>query len=493
MGEGFGAWERGGLVAVVSLAIWAMAAFPVAAADPGGVSRGLLSSTSATAPGGSAGNVRQANVVIHADQILQTIDGFGVSDAWRAKEIRLLPTDVQSRLLDLIFSVDKGAGLTILRHRIDPYFHITPDLWIPNALSNDAWLTKEARKRGVRWVMASVWSPPGWMKTNQDVNNGGEVQKKYYADFAEYLSRYAATMASLGAPVDVISMQNEPDLATSYESCQWDVSAAVDFIKNYWAPRWQADGRTEWPMWGEQSGWAASRAGVGAVIQDPAVQALIKVVGGHSYDNMRIGAAVGELVPAASFGQHAWMTEVSNMGPDDPGMEDGLAWANYLRRTLYDSRVNAVNYWWIYQRHGRGERPSGEGLANLEQVGSQVTLEETKRLWTFAQYSRFVRPGARLLGVTADQQGLGAAAFLAADRSSLVLVLTNNMPQPVDPVQVVVEGARVTGQGSTWSTTEEWNVAPGKPVELQANRGFVTLPPRSVMTLVLPLQQTPIQ
>ena len=33
---------------------------------------------------------------------------------------------------------------------------------------------------------ASPWSPPAYMKTNNDMNNGGHLKKEYYSIWAEY-------------------------------------------------------------------------------------------------------------------------------------------------------------------------------------------------------------------------------------------------------------------------------------------------------------------
>ncbi|MDZ7723287.1 MAG: FlgD immunoglobulin-like domain containing protein [candidate division KSB1 bacterium] len=58
------------------------------------------------------------NVIIEWNTVHQTIDGFGGSDAWFADDISIHPD--RDALLDLLFSRESGAGLSIYRHRIPP-------------------------------------------------------------------------------------------------------------------------------------------------------------------------------------------------------------------------------------------------------------------------------------------------------------------------------------------------------------------------------------
>jgi glucosylceramidase len=45
-------------------------------------------------------------------------------------------------------------------------------------------------KEGKITIIASPWSPPAWMKTNQKMLNGGKLKKEYYSLWAEYFVKY---------------------------------------------------------------------------------------------------------------------------------------------------------------------------------------------------------------------------------------------------------------------------------------------------------------
>ena len=58
-------------------------------------------------------------------------------------------------------------------------------------------------------IMASPWSPPGWMKTTGSLIQG-TLRPEAYAPFAEYFRRYIEAYRAEGVPIYAITLQNEP-------------------------------------------------------------------------------------------------------------------------------------------------------------------------------------------------------------------------------------------------------------------------------------------
>jgi glucosylceramidase len=63
-------------------------------------------------------------------------------------------------------------------------------------------------------VMATPWSPPGWMKTSGSMI-GGTLRAPDYPVFARYLVRFLRAYRTAGVPVSLISSQNEPEFSPS--------------------------------------------------------------------------------------------------------------------------------------------------------------------------------------------------------------------------------------------------------------------------------------
>ena len=142
------------------------------------------------------------------DQILtrQTIRGFGGASAWHGQ--------LTTAECDALFTT---LGLSILRVRIDP-----DGLW-----SDEIANAKNAQSRGAI-VMASPWSPPAYMKDNVSTV-GGALLPQYYDDYVNWLNNFASFIPGLYA----VSVQNEPNISVTYESCTWSEAQLYDFIVNH--------------------------------------------------------------------------------------------------------------------------------------------------------------------------------------------------------------------------------------------------------------------
>jgi glucuronoarabinoxylan endo-1,4-beta-xylanase len=112
----------------------------------------------------------QVTVAINWNETHQTIDGFGTFEPssydW--------PEPQRSQIMDLAFSQANGIGLTILRTKILPSLEPSPGAWNYTDAAQ-VWMMKEAVNRSPVKLIASVWTPPAWMKSNNS-EIGGFVQ-----------------------------------------------------------------------------------------------------------------------------------------------------------------------------------------------------------------------------------------------------------------------------------------------------------------------------
>lgn len=185
---------------------------------------------------------RQAGtaVTIDVSKTYQTMDGFGFSEAFqRANVIVNLPAKQQKEVLDLLFDPQTGAGMTILRIGIgsspdsssDHMNSIAPKSpGSPNATPNYVWdgkdsgqlfVAKQAYSYGVRTFYADAWSAPGYMKTNNNENNGGYLcglsgrgcsSGDWKQAFANYLVQYVKFYQEEGIDITHLGFLNEPEL-----------------------------------------------------------------------------------------------------------------------------------------------------------------------------------------------------------------------------------------------------------------------------------------
>ena len=78
-------------------------------------------------------------------------------------------------------------------------------------------------------IMATPWSPPAWMKTNQSLVGGRLIDDpRIYRSFALYLVKFVRAYQRAGVPVDYLTVQNEPQNRAPSGYPGTDMSAAQE-------------------------------------------------------------------------------------------------------------------------------------------------------------------------------------------------------------------------------------------------------------------------
>ena len=92
-------------------------------------------------------------------------------------------------------------------------------------------------------ILGSPWSPPKWMKTNDDTR-GGRLKPEYYTAYARYFVKYILLMKAEGITIDAITVQNEPLHPGNNPSLLLTAPEERDFVKNNLGPAFKAAGIT---------------------------------------------------------------------------------------------------------------------------------------------------------------------------------------------------------------------------------------------------------
>lgn len=90
-------------------------------------------------------------------------------------------------------------------------------------------------------IYAAPWAPPAWMKVsnnrlgNNFVTNNA-LKRSAYKPYADYLVKYLKTQQAHGISIRYLSLQNELQASSPWESLTWTPDAAADFVTNYLGP-----------------------------------------------------------------------------------------------------------------------------------------------------------------------------------------------------------------------------------------------------------------
>jgi len=85
-------------------------------------------------------------------------------------------------------------------------------------------------------LLVSPWSPPAWMKTNNNMNYGGKLKPEYFASWANYYLKFLKELKAAGLKTFGLTVQNEPAATQTWDSCIYTKEEERDFVKNYLGP-----------------------------------------------------------------------------------------------------------------------------------------------------------------------------------------------------------------------------------------------------------------
>jgi glucosylceramidase len=202
---------------------------------------------------------RNANIVVDTTQIFQSIDGFGYTlTTSSAYVINRMSTIAKANLLQELFgSGSSSVGVSYLRLNIGssdlsptvysyddlPSGQTDPTLQNFNLAPDQADVIPVLKQilsinPNIK-LFGSSWSPPVWMKSNNN-SVGGSLLPQYYEVFANYLVKYIQGMKTNGITVDAITPQNEPLNPNNNPSMYMPASQQDTIIKLYLGPALQA-------------------------------------------------------------------------------------------------------------------------------------------------------------------------------------------------------------------------------------------------------------
>jgi glucosylceramidase len=271
-------------------------------------------------------------------------------------------------------------------------------------------------------LVASPWSPPGWMKTTGSLIKG-TLRPEFHDSFAQYFRKFIEGYTAEGVPIFAVTMQNEPAYEPAdYPGMRLDPPVRAEVIGKHVGPLFESTGiRALIFDWDHNWDLASSPL---AVLADSAARKYVNAVAWHCYAG-DVGAQ--DNVHAAYPTKDAYFTECSG-GDWAKVFGENLKW--YVGTLVIGSTrgwAKGVALWNLALDENAG--PHLGGCGNCRGV---VTINSTTGLVTrnveyyaLAHASQFVRAGAHRIASTTNVHGLQSVAFKNADDGSKVLIVLN--------------------------------------------------------------------
>ncbi|HSX50007.1 MAG TPA: cellulose binding domain-containing protein [Cellvibrio sp.] len=380
------------------------------------------------------------SVNINAATEYQTITGFGGMNGvgWIG--------DLTASQIETAFGSGEGQlGLSIMRLRIDPN-SANWNIQVQSAV--------RARQLGAK-LLATPWSPPAHMKTNNSLINGGKLKPEYYDEYATHLLNFVDFMSRNGAPLYTVSVQNEPDWHPDYESCDWSGDDFVSFLNSQGA-RFGSNIKV---TVGESVGFA--KRFTDPVLNSPTAVQHADIIAGHLY-----GAVPQDYPLARAKGKEVWMTEHYTDSKNDADVWPlALDVGTELHRSMI-ANFNAYIWWYIRRSYG------------FIKENGQVS----KRGHIMAQYARYVRPDYKRIGATEKPYSDVSVSAFKGPNNKIVMVVVNTGTSSRS-LNLAMQNASVANLVK-YSTSATLNVGYGGTTKVTNGATTVFVEPQSVTTFV---------
>lgn len=207
------------------------------------------------------------------------------------------PTEVRDEAIKAYFSKKDGLGYVLGRVHIhscdfslENYTYVEEgdkELATFDMSREDKWVVpmiKDAEKYAEESIklLASPWSPPGFMKDTKEMNYGGKLLPEYYQSWANYYVKFIEGMKERKVDIWSVSVQNEPLATQTWDSCIYTAEEERDFVKHYLGPTLEATyPETDIIIWDHNRDILVERGAV--VLADEEAAKYVWGTGNHWY------------------------------------------------------------------------------------------------------------------------------------------------------------------------------------------------------------------
>lgn len=386
----------------------------------------------------------EMSIFVNPDVTFQTFVGIGgaITDA-SAEVFAKLPKEKQDELIKAYYSQD-GIGYSLLRTHIHScdfssgsYTYIEDgdaELATFN-IEHDLQYRIPMMKRAIESAGGSLttyvspWSPPAFMKSNNNMLKGGSLLPEYFNSWANYYAKFIKAYEEEGIPVWGLTIQNEPMATQRWESCIYTAKQERDFLKNHLGPILDMEGLGDKNIivWDHNRDLIVNRANT--ILGDPEAAKYAWGTGFHWYEtwtgsdpNFNNLRSVKESFPDKEL----MFTEGCN---ESFNRDKYQYWPNaerYGNSMINDFNNGTVGWtdWNILLDENGGPNHVGNYcFAPIHGDISAGDLIYTPTYYYIGHFSKFIKPGAVRVSTSCSRSFLQSTSFQNVDGSYATVVM----------------------------------------------------------------------
>ena len=405
-------------------------------------------------------------IFVNPNKKFQTLLGIGgaITDA-SAEVFATLPTEQQDRFLQAYFDPVVGIGYTLTRTTIhscdfskESYTYVSdddPQLSTFN-IERDTRYRIPLIKRAIATaggelpLYVSPWSPPSFMKTNNQMLQGGKLRKEFYPAWSSYFVKFIQAYEAQDIPIWGLTIQNEPMATQRWESCIYSAEEERDFLKLHLGPDLEAAGLGDKKIvvWDHNRDLINHR--VSTILEDPVAAKYVWGVGFHWYETWTGGepmfsnlGQINESYPEVNL----IFTEGCNERFDISRYQYWPNAERYGRSMINDFNQGTVAWtdWNILlDQHGGPNHVGNFCFAPVHADTDQGNLIFTPSYYYIGHFSKFIRPGARRVSTVSSRSHLLATSFQNKDGEMVTVVMNPTDDAITYKLQIFTEAVTQT-------------------------------------------------
>lgn len=271
-------------------------------------------------------------------------------------------------------------------------------------------------------LLASPWSPPAYMKTNQEMNHGGKLKEEYYSLWADYYVKYLKAYEAEGLRIKYLTVQNEPEAVQTWDSCTYTAEEEGRFASEYLVPALRAAGLdTEVFIWDHNKEAMYDRAkgsfAVEGCREKVSGVAMHWYTGDH-FDGIR---AVKKAFPEKKVFFTEGCVEYSRFA-DSGEVQKAEMYAHDMLGNL-KAGAEAILDWNVLLDEQGGPNHVGNFCAAPMMCDGKGGLEKRLSYYYIGHFSRYIKPGAKQIMTTCYTDGVEVVAFVNPDGERVIVIL----------------------------------------------------------------------
>ena len=387
----------------------------------------------------------QICVFVDPNKRAQTILGIGgaLTDS-SAETFAKIPAAKQQEILDAYYDPNKGIRYTLARTNIHScdfssgsYTYVDEgDKELKSfSVAHDRryripFIKRVVAATGGRLTLfASPWSPPAFMKTNNDILHGGKLKPEFYQSWANYYTKFIRAYEREGIPVWGITIQNEPMATQTWESCIYSAQDERDFLKNFLGPTMKRAGLGDRKIFGWDHNRDLIYQRVSTLLSDPEAAKYLYGIAFHWYEPWSGGQMMFDnvkLVHETFPDKPLLFTEGTPASFDTARIHDWSLGEQYGFSMINDFNSGAIGWtdWNVLLDEQGG--PNHVGNFCFAPIHADTRTGEviyTNSYYYIGHFSKFIRPAARRIAASPSRSALLSTAFVNPDRTVSVVVM----------------------------------------------------------------------